>query len=171
MALARSGEAPERPHEPISLHDKTRSEPPVEAAAKEPAAPTAAPADAPSPTSKRFSTLPDGSPVPALPEDAPQRVKLGVAIFRYAGAEGPPRSDRKKDEAARMARVAAVRGQTDFAGAVQLGDRGSDENIGWIARGILEPAVEHAVFGLDVGKTSAEPIDTPRGFWVVRRVR
>jgi parvulin-like peptidyl-prolyl isomerase len=96
---------------------------------------------------------------------------LGVAIFRYVGAEAPPKSERKKEDALRLAQAAAERGQSDFAGAVAAGDRGSDENIGWIDRGILEPAVEHAIFSLDVEKVAAEPIDSPRGYLVVRRIR
>ena len=37
--------------------------------------------------SSRFNLLPDGSAVPPLPEGAPSEVKLGIAIFRYQGAQ------------------------------------------------------------------------------------
>lgn len=177
LALAKSGEVMRKNEEPISLQEKTSEAQPKEqlvadvGVALDASASVAPSTDPPNTASRRFSTLSDGSPVPPLPETAPQRVKLGIAIFRYVGSEAPPKSDRKKEEAQHLAQVAAQRGQTDFASAVQMGDRGSDENIGWIARGILEPAVEHAVFGLEVGKTSPEPIDSPRGYWVVRRVR
>jgi len=40
-----------------------------------------------------------------------------------------------------------------------------------IPRGVLEPSVEYAVFTLAPGELAAEPLDTPRGFWVVRRLR
>ena len=120
--------------------------------------------------SRRFQTMADGSPVPALPADAPSRIKIGVALFRYQGAEAPPKSSRSKDEANRLAKQAAQAAKSDFAAAVKLGDRGSSENIGWLSRGILEPAVEFAVFSLKKDEVSQEPIDTPRGYWVVRRI-
>jgi len=34
---------------------------------------------------------------------------------------------------------------------------------------VLEPSVEYAVFRLKKGEVSDVPIDTPRGFWVVKR--
>jgi hypothetical protein len=37
-------------------------------------------------------------------------------------------------------------------------------------RGILEPAVEYLLFTLPKGTVYAEPIDTPRGYWIVRRI-
>ena len=125
----------------------------------------------PSSQSKRFQLLADGSQVPPLAADAPDRVKLGVILFRYDGAEAPPKSERSKSEALKLARAAITPAQGDFAQAVKLGDRGSDENIGWIDQGILEPAVQYAIFSLEKGAVSSEPIDTPRGYWVARRVR
>ena len=43
-------------------------------------------------------------------------------------------------------------------------------NAGKVARGILEPSVEYQLFTLNKGDVASEPLDTPRGFWVVRRV-
>lgn len=125
----------------------------------------------PSSQSKRFQLMADGSQVPPLAADAPDRIKLGVILFRYDGAEAPPKSERAKSEALKLALTAATQAKEDFAAAVKLGDRGSDENIGWIDQGILEPAVQYAIFSLEKGAVSSEPIDTPRGYWVVRRVR
>ncbi len=129
------------------------------------------PPNGPTALAKRFQTMPDGSPVPALSSDAPQRVKLGIALFRYEGAEAPPKSTRSKEEALKLAEAAAQSAQSDFAAAVKSGDRGSSENLGWIDRGILEPAVEYAVFSLKKGEVTPKPIDSPRGFWVARRIR
>src|SRR6187402_1882742 len=169
LALSQAGEVPSSPQQPANQNQAASSAPQAATdsaltAQLIPPAPTDAPAvsSADSSLSRRFATLPDGNPVPPLSDSAPQRVKLGIAIFRYAGAEAPPKSERKKEEALRLAQEAARRGQTDFAGAVAAGDRGSDENIGWIDRGVLEPAVEHAVFSLDVEKVAPEPIDSPR---------
>ena len=120
---------------------------------------------------RRFHLMPDGSPVPPLSSEAPTRVKLGVALFRYEGAEAPPKATRSKEEALRLAQAAAKTAQSDFAAAVKSADRGSSENLGWIGRGILEPAVEFAVFSTKPGEVSATPVDTPRGYWVVRRIR
>jgi parvulin-like peptidyl-prolyl isomerase len=115
--------------------------------------------------------MPDGSPVPALSPSTPERLKLGVAIFRYQGTQGSSDSTRSREAALALAQEAAKIAAGDFAAAVKKGDRGSSENIGWMGQRILERAVEYAVFSLEKGDISEKPIDTPRGFWVVKRLR
>ncbi len=121
--------------------------------------------------SSRFNLMPDGSAVPPLPEGAPTKIKLGIAIFRYKGAQSPPESRRAKKEAEELAKKAMAAAKDDFIEAVKMGDMGSNENIGWIERGVLEKSVEYAVFTTDKGTLAKAPIDTPRGYWVVKRVR
>jgi hypothetical protein len=118
-----------------------------------------------------FHLMPDGSSVPALKDSAPDRVKLGVVLFRYKGAQGASESTRSKTQAVALAKKAIETAKDDFAAAVRQGDRGSSENIGWIGQRILERSVEYTVFSLDKGKISPEPVDTPRGIWVVKRLR
>lgn len=142
-------------------------ESPVDLEATSPVAPVPAPAFGAS----RFHLLPDGKPVPPLPEGAPKRVKLGIAIFRYKGAQAPPESNRSREDALALAKKALAAGQKEFIEAVKLGDLGSNENIGWIGRGILEKSVEYSVFTTDKGTLAGEVIDTPRGYWVVKRIR
>lgn len=125
----------------------------------------------PSATSARFHMMPDGRPVPALSPSAPERIKLGVAIFRYKGTQGSSDSTRSREAALALAEEAAKIAEGDFANAVKKGDRGSSENIGWIDQRILERAVEYAVFSLEKGEISKIPIDTPRGFWIAKRLR
>jgi len=164
----------------------TTSEPPNATAQPAAKAPSAEPPEAPPsldeddgaspvPTSPSalttFHLLPDGSPVPALKDSAPDRVKLGVILFKYQGAQGASDSTRSKQQAQALADKAIKTAKTDFAAAVQQGDRGSSENIGWMGRRILERSVEYAVFTLEKGATSTQAIDTPRGFWVVKRLR
>jgi hypothetical protein len=36
-------------------------------------------------------------------------------------------------------------------------------------RGVLEPGVEYVLFTLKKGEVYGEPIDTPRGYWILRR--
>jgi hypothetical protein len=36
-------------------------------------------------------------------------------------------------------------------------------------RGILEPFLEYSLFTLDKEQIYPEPLDTPRGFWIVKR--
>lgn len=156
------------------------------AAAEAPVAPAPAPsepsanavvavASEPAPTltttrrSLSFDVLEDGSPVPALEPTAPRRVKLGVALFRYRGAEGAGSQSRTRDEAERLAVAALAKGGDDFGQVVALGDPGSAVDVGWVGRGVLERSVEYAVFGAKVGETLTKPLDTPRGFWIVRR--
>jgi hypothetical protein len=132
----------------------------------------AALAPAPSPSgAANFHSMPDGSPVPALPDSAPSKIKLGVVLFRYQGVQGSSDSTRSRESALALAEEAALAAKDDFAAAVKKGDRGSSENIGWMKQRILERTVEHAVFSLKKGEISATPIDTPRGFWVAKRLR
>ena len=52
---------------------------------------------------------------------------------------------------------------------MKKGDPGSTGDAGTIARGILDADVEARVFTLDKGAVS-EPIDTPKGYWIVKRL-
>ena len=36
-------------------------------------------------------------------------------------------------------------------------------------RGFLEPAIEYVLFSLAEGTVYPEPLDTPKGYWVVKR--
>src|SRR5262245_61635483 len=104
-----------------------------------------------------------------LPSGSPKTVRFGVILVQYRGAELAPPNARPKQEASALARTLAEAASTDFKAQVQRGDPGSMEDAGRIPRGVLEPAVEYALFMLPRGSVS-EPIDTPRGFWIVRRI-
>ena len=52
---------------------------------------------------------------------------------------------------------------------MKAGDSGSSEDIGRIPRGVLDRATELAVFSLEKDALS-EPLETPRGYWVVKRI-
>jgi hypothetical protein len=116
-----------------------------------------------------LSALPDGSPVPKLPDSAPKRVSFGVVLFQYQGAQSAPAGTRSKAEALRLARETVALAQRDFAEAVKSGDRGSTADAGSMPRGILEPALEYLLFTLAPGAMYPEPVDTPRGYWLMRR--
>ena len=111
----------------------------------------------------------DGSPVPMLSESAPRTVEFGVVMITYAGAEAAPKNARPKADALELAKKLAVDAKTDFKGAVQRGDNGSADNLGTMQRGVLEPAPEYVLFSLPVGGVS-DVVDSPRGFWIVRRI-
>ncbi len=111
----------------------------------------------------------DGTAVPSLNEHAPREVTFGVVMLAYAGAEAAPKNARSKPEALELARKLAADAKTDFKGAVQRGDNGSSDNLGTMQRGVLEPAPEYVLFSLPVGGVS-DVVDTPRGFWIVRRI-
>jgi parvulin-like peptidyl-prolyl isomerase len=115
------------------------------------------------------SSMADGAPVPALPDGSPREVKFGVVLVTYAGAQGASPSARAKQAAREQAQKLSDEAQTDFKAAVRRGDSGSSEDVGRVRRGILEAAVEYALFTLPVGSV-AGPIDTPRGFWIVKRI-
>jgi hypothetical protein len=121
-------------------------------------------------SSETFDTLPNGTKAPPLPDSAPQSVTFGVVQFGYDGAQFATKGSRTKDQAKQKAQGVIELAKTDFEAAVQKGDRGSRSNVGRMHRGILEPAVEYLLFTLPKGTVYAEPIDTPRGYWVVRRI-
>lgn len=104
-----------------------------------------------------------------LPEGAPKSVTFGVVLVSYRGAQGAPQGTRSKEQALALAKELAELAKTDFKAAVAKGDEGSTTDAGRIPRGILEPAVEVALFSLDKNAVS-DPIDTPRGFWIAQRI-
>lgn len=116
-----------------------------------------------------FDTLPDGRRIPELPATAPTALRFGVVLFSYAGAQAAPDSARSKEAARERAQSVIEEAKRDFKGAVSQGDRGSTADAGRIQRGVLEPAVEYVLFSLEKGAVHPEPVDTPRGYWVVRR--
>jgi hypothetical protein len=125
------------------------------------------------------ATLPDGTPVPPLPMDTPRQVRFGVVLVSYQGAQPsvtglneshPIRpATRSKAEAQQLAARLATTAEQDFHAAVQQGDAGSSDDVGRVKLGILEPAAEYVLFTARVGAV-AGPVDTPRGFWVVKRL-
>jgi hypothetical protein len=105
----------------------------------------------------------------ALPTGAPRTVRLGVVLVPWAGAEGAPSSARAKPDALKHALELAEQAKGDWKAAVKAGDSGSSEDIGRIPRGVLDRTTEVAVFSLEKDGIS-EPLETPRGYWVVKRI-
>lgn len=117
-----------------------------------------------------FDVLPDGRKAPELPDTAPNLVRFGVIQFAYAGSQFAAPGTRSKDDAKKRALTAIEEAKTDFAAAAAKGDRGSTADAGRMPRGILEPAPEYLLFTLAKGQVYDQPIDTPRGYWVIRRI-
>lgn len=119
------------------------------------------------------ATLPDGTPVPALPVTVPRQIRFGVVLVSYAGAQpaasGGRPAARSRGEARALADKLLGTAQQDFHAAVQQGDSGSADDIGQVKVGILEPAPEYVLFTLPVNGVSG-PVDTPRGYWIVKRL-
>lgn len=107
----------------------------------------------------------------ALPANAPNDVTFGAILVTFEGAQGAPSKARSKQAALEIAQRILATAQSSFEDAVKLGDPGSMANAGTMRRGILEPTVEHALFTLEKGAVFSEPLETPRGFWVLRRIR
>lgn len=114
-------------------------------------------------------TLLSGEAAPGLPAEAPKKVRFGVVLVQYRGAQGAPPNARPKEAALALARELAEVARTDFKAAVDKGDKGSTDDLGYIPRGVLEPAPEYELFSLPKGGVSG-PVDTPRGFWITRRI-
>lgn len=116
-----------------------------------------------------FETFPDGGKVPELPNSAPAEVSFGVVQFSYQGAQFSGTDSRSKEQARQKAESVLELAKHDFAAAVLKGDRGSTADAGRIPRGVLEPPIEYVLFMLDKGTVNPTIIDTPRGFWIMRR--
>lgn len=110
-----------------------------------------------------------GNAQPGLPTGAPKNVRFGVILVQYRGAQGAAPGARSKEEAWGLARSIAEAAKLDFKAAVSRGDPGSIEDAGRMPRGVLEPSAEYALFSLSAGAVS-DPVDTPRGFWIARRI-
>jgi hypothetical protein len=121
------------------------------------------------PFTEGFETFPDGGRVPELPSSAPQQVSFGVVQFAYQGSQFASSESRTKEQARQKAEEALELAKHDFSAAVSMGDRGSTTDAGRIPRGVLEPPIEYVLFMLDKRTVSPTVIDTPRGFWIVRR--
>jgi hypothetical protein len=129
-----------------------------------------APDDAgPAPFSEGFETFADGGKVPDLPNSAPQQLSFGVVQFTYQGAQFAGSDARSKELARQKAEATLELAKHDFAAAVGKGDRGSTADAGRIPRGVLEPPIEYVLFTLDKRTVYPTVIDTPRGYWIVRR--
>jgi hypothetical protein len=115
--------------------------------------------------------IPSGVDAHPLPANAPNDVVFGAILITFEGVQGAPNKARTKAAALELAKGLLVVAQGNFEDAAKKGDPGSTANAGSIRRGILEPAVEYALFTLDKGAVYPEPIETPRGFWIMRRIR
>ncbi len=115
------------------------------------------------------ATLLNGTAPPALAGDAPKSVVFGVILIQYKGAQTAPPNARSHDAALELARQLAADAKTDFKAALAKGDKGSVENAGRMPRGMLEPAPEYVLFSLPKDGVS-DPVDTPRGFWIMHRI-
>lgn len=110
-----------------------------------------------------------GEVPPPLDAEAPKSVVFGVILVTYRGAQGAPAGSRPREAALALAKELATEAKADFKAAVAKGDKGSSENLGRMNRGILEPAPEYILFSLPKGGVS-DPVDTPRGYWIVTRI-
>ena len=111
----------------------------------------------------------EGDASTALPSTAPKIVRFGVILVQYRGAQGASPTARTKGDALPLARSIAEVAKVDFKAAVAKGDTGSTDDAGRMPRGVLEPGPEYTLFTLERGGVS-DPIDTPRGFWIVKRI-
>lgn len=113
--------------------------------------------------------MPDGGKLPEL-SDAPKSVTFGVVLVQFKGAQGAKADARSYEEAQALAAELAPLAKEDFEAAVKKGDPGSTKDAGRMFRNILEPAPEAVLFSLEKGQVS-DPVDTPRGIWIVKRLK
>jgi hypothetical protein len=119
--------------------------------------------------SRGYSRMPDGGAIPELSASAPKTVGFGVILFSYKGAQLAASDAPAKEQALAKALALIGAAKQDFSEAVKKGDRGSTTDAGRIPRGVLEPYLEYVLFSLEKASIHPEPVDTPRGYWIIRR--
>jgi parvulin-like peptidyl-prolyl isomerase len=112
------------------------------------------------------ATLLDGSVPPPLSKSAPAQVRFGAILVSYKGAEQAEPQARARDRALELAKSLAQ--EADFASAGRRGDVFVPD-AGVIQPGFMEPAPQHVLFSLGVGEVGG-PVDSPRGFYVFKRL-
>lgn len=115
------------------------------------------------------SVLSDGTAPPELPANAPARVRFGVIVVRYRGAQGAGFDARTKKQAWDLAQQLLEQARENWPAAVARGDGGSLADAGGVPRDVLEPAPNYVLFTLPAGEV-AGPVDTPTGFWIVKNL-
>jgi hypothetical protein len=156
-----------RAHQQSRAPEEPHSIPAVSAAASTPQ--SVPEVSEPSPAPELSNVLPDGRKVPELPADAPKSVSFAVVLVSYRGAEGAPTDARDKAAALAKAKELLPDARRDFDEAVKKGDPGSTAHAGTMPRDVLEPGLEYVLFTLKKGEVYGEPVDTPRGYWILRR--
>jgi hypothetical protein len=168
----------------LFAHGRLASTAPELAAAQPTASPTVVASgsgsDAPSerpdagvtaPPKSEIEKVLGGGPIPSLPNDAPSKVDIGVILFTHDEAQLAGKHARSRKEALRLAREIVPQARENFTEAVKHGDPGSTDDAGTVPRGVLEPPLQYLVYTLEKGQVFPEPVDTPRGYWVVKRTR
>lgn len=168
VVFSKNRRIPEHAHGATGSAQPSASAPASAAPSAAPPAASAEPSDEAAST-EAFDLLPDGRRAPELPATAPKQVGFGVIVVSYQGAQAAPKEAPQKSEAKRKAQSLMEEATRDFPAAVKKGDRGSTNDAGNVPRDVLEPAIEYALFSLKPGEVYPDPVDTPRGFWIVRR--
>lgn len=136
-----------------------------------------APTTALAPTANAPGAVP--SPITAVPAEAPTRVGAAQILVTYKGATGaPPTVTRSREEAKKRAEEALQKILDQKENFEQLVATYSDDPvsrasggaIGNFERNVMPQAFSDAAFALPVGGISGL-IETPRGFYIIRRLR
>jgi hypothetical protein len=114
------------------------------------------------------ATFLDGSTPEPLPKSAPSAVRFGVMLVSYRGAEQADQQPRTREQALSLAKKLAEDARADFIEAGKRADVFMPD-AGILQQGVLEPAPQALLFGSEVGAVSG-PVDSPRGFYVFKRL-
>ncbi len=90
--------------------------------------------------------------------------RIGVVIYSFEQGK------RSKAMAKALADKSLQVAGTDFAAAVKAGDPDSDADYGTFAPHSFDPDVESAIVAIPPGQVGG-PIETSRGYWVVKRIK
>ena len=104
-------------------------------------------------------------PIVAAPEPGdPSSFRIGVVIYSFENGK------RSKAMAKALADKSMQTAGTDFTAAVKAGDQDSDADYGTFSARSFDTELEASIVAIPVGRVGG-PIETPRSYWIVKRIK
>ena len=103
--------------------------------------------------------------------ETPREVHAAHVLVTVADTGGSEAEDRARDKVAdviRRARAGESFAKLAAAISEDPGTKGKGGDLGWVRRGEMVPQFEEAVFALNKGEITAEPVRTPFGYHAIR---
>jgi len=103
--------------------------------------------------------------------ETPRQLKASHVLVRVGETGGSAAEDRARDKVAEV--IARAKAGEEFGKLAREvsedpGSKDGGGDLGWVSEGMMVPQFEQALFALDKGGLSAEPVRTPFGFHAIK---